>query len=98
MAGDLSYNFHQGGTGTMGVVEDPEEVSTEHTEMKREGHWVEDLEDSMEEEYEESPFQDLQDNRENYTICAPQILHLGMNGKPLWFNGWLLENKFGDKK
>lgn len=30
----------------------------------------------------------------NYTICAPQLLHLDRQGKPLWFNGWILENKF----
>ncbi len=34
----------------------------------------------------------------NYTICAPQLLHLDLEGKPLWFNGWLLDNKFADKK
>lgn len=33
----------------------------------------------------------------NYTICAPQLLHLGTDGKPLWFNGWLLHNKFAEK-
>jgi len=34
----------------------------------------------------------------NYTICSPQLLHLDLEGKPLWFNGWLLDNKFADKK
>ncbi|KAH8803241.1 mannosyltransferase putative-domain-containing protein [Xylogone sp. PMI_703] len=32
------------------------------------------------------------------TICAPQLLHLDMEGRPLWFNGWILNNKFADKK
>lgn len=98
MAGDLAYSFHQGPTGTMGVVEDPEEVSTDHIEVKREGKQQDALEESLEEEREESPFQELRNNSDNYTICAPQILHLGLTGKPLWFNGWLLEDKFGDKK
>jgi hypothetical protein len=31
---------------------------------------------------------------EMYTICAPQLLHLDRSGRPLWFNGWLLPNKF----
>lgn len=35
---------------------------------------------------------------DNYTICAPQLLHLDTHGKPLWFNGWLLHNKFADKR
>ncbi|RMZ84737.1 hypothetical protein DV737_g984, partial [Chaetothyriales sp. CBS 132003] len=27
-----------------------------------------------------------------------QLLHLDTDGKPLWFNGWLLDNKFAEKK
>lgn len=36
--------------------------------------------------------------RENtsFTICAPQLLHLDVSGRPIWFNGWLLPNKFSD--
>lgn len=34
---------------------------------------------------------------ERHTICAPQLLHLDADGKPLWFNGWVLDNKFADK-
>ena len=34
---------------------------------------------------------------DNYTICAPQLLHLSTDGSPLWFNGWLLDNKFADR-
>ncbi|KAF2218642.1 mannosyltransferase putative-domain-containing protein [Elsinoe ampelina] len=30
----------------------------------------------------------------NYTICAPQLLHLDRKGRPLWFNGWIMDNKF----
>jgi alpha 1,3-mannosyltransferase len=28
------------------------------------------------------------------TMCAPQLLHLGRDGRPMWFNGWLYKNKF----
>jgi len=41
---------------------------------------------------------DLQTASNNFTICAPQLLHLDTDGRPLWFNGWLLDNKFADKK
>lgn len=34
---------------------------------------------------------------ESYTLCSPQLLHLDTDGTPLWFNGWLLDNKFADK-
>lgn len=30
------------------------------------------------------------------TICSPQLLHLDVSGRPIWFNGWLLPNKFSD--
>jgi alpha 1,3-mannosyltransferase len=35
---------------------------------------------------------------ENITICAPQLLHLTRAGIPLWFNGWILANKFEKEK
>ena len=46
------------------------------------------------EEVEEDPNADP----ESYRMCSPQLLHLDLDGKPLWFNGWLLNNKFADKK
>ncbi|KAF7121640.1 hypothetical protein CNMCM5793_009111 [Aspergillus hiratsukae] len=36
----------------------------------------------------------LEDTNSHFTICAPQILHLGEDGRPMWFNGWILPNKF----
>jgi hypothetical protein len=33
-----------------------------------------------------------------YTLCAPQLLHLDINGRPLWFNGGLSNNKFSKQK
>lgn len=32
--------------------------------------------------------------QETARICAPQLLHLDSEARPLWFNGWLAENKF----
>ncbi|KAI0509700.1 glycosyltransferase family 71 protein [Xylaria bambusicola] len=34
---------------------------------------------------------------DTYTICSPQLLHLDLDGKPLWFNGWILVNKYADR-
>lgn len=33
-----------------------------------------------------------------YTMCAPQLLHLDINGRPLWFDGGLSNNKFSKQK
>ena len=38
-----------------------------------------------------------EDSPQSYTLCSPQLLHLDTDGTPLWFNGWLLDNKFADK-
>jgi hypothetical protein len=39
---------------------------------------------------------DSEARKETFSICAPQLLHLDVAGRPLWFNGWLLPNKFSD--
>lgn len=31
-------------------------------------------------------------------MCAPQLLHLDLEGKPFWFNGGLVMNKFLDRR
>lgn len=31
-------------------------------------------------------------------MCAPQLLHLDLEGRPLWFNGGLVHNKFLDRR
>lgn len=33
-----------------------------------------------------------------HKMCAPQLLHLDTQGKPLWFNGGLVQNKFLDRR
>lgn len=109
MVGDLDYAFHQGDAGIMGVVQSPEEEhedegrpkkkkkkqrpeGEEGEEGRHEDEGAEEVEE--EEEHSESPPSDP----DHYTICAPQLLHLDASGKPLWFNGWLLSNKFADRK
>lgn len=44
------------------------------------------------------PAKDNTTEAKNFTICAPQLVHFDVEGKPLWFNGWLLESKFADEK
>jgi len=42
--------------------------------------------------------EDKQHNDRNihtlYTVNSPQLLHLDLNGRPLWFNGWILDDKY----
>lgn len=49
----------------------------------------------------EEPTHELRDiesetSNKTVSICSPQLLHLDVAGRPLWFNGWLLPNKFSD--
>jgi alpha 1,3-mannosyltransferase len=37
-------------------------------------------------------------HKQNHTMCMPQLVHYDVKGKPLWFNGWLLDNKYADKR
>jgi alpha 1,3-mannosyltransferase len=30
---------------------------------------------------------------QNMILCSPQLLHLDLSGRPMWFNGWIQENK-----
>lgn len=39
---------------------------------------------------------ELDTAKELYTICAPQLLHLDAEGRPLWLNGWIARNKYKD--
>lgn len=89
LAGDLDYAFHAGDAGSMGTLEgsrDANETSAS-TEVAAEG------------DSQPQPV-DRRDAPREYTICSPQLLHMGLDGSPLWFNGWLLKSKFAseDKK
>jgi hypothetical protein len=97
LSGDFQYSFHHGGAGTMGIVNETyplrERSSVQEGLSKTRGDdSQEDLDDS--DTQLETPLSPLPDS---YTICAPQLLHLDLDGKPLWFNGWVLDNKFADK-
>jgi len=74
------------------------EGEEEHPEGE-EKHDEEHKEEEVVEEHEYTLVEDPNspDAPSNYTICAPQLLHLDTNDEPLWFNGWLLDNKFADK-
>ncbi|OAQ99717.1 hypothetical protein LLEC1_02726 [Akanthomyces lecanii] len=82
LVGDTDYAFHGGRVAVMGVAEEADADKPPAEELKRSGLATE-------------PNTELS---VAYTVCAPQLLHLGVDGNPLWFNGGLLQNKFVDKK
>ncbi|GFF77520.1 alpha-1,3-mannosyltransferase MNT2 [Aspergillus udagawae] len=84
LIGDLDYAFHDGDAGVMGTLE---KASTENGQ-------------AVQAELAKTNATDEAATTvpEMYTICAPQLLHLDRSGRPLWFNGWLLPNKFDKGK
>ncbi len=107
LVGDVDYAFHAGDAGIMGVADEEHNEEKppkkKHRKQQPEGKEGSAGERSSQEggaEEEEEQKQEITQpsSPEHYTICSPQLLHLDTSGKPLWFNGWLLSNKFADKK
>ncbi|KAF1348892.1 mannosyltransferase putative-domain-containing protein [Delphinella strobiligena] len=46
------------------------------------------------ENYSFDDFNAMDSSVTNFTICSAQLLHLDLEGRPLWFNGWIQEDKF----
>ncbi|KAL4877386.1 mannosyltransferase putative-domain-containing protein [Aspergillus karnatakaensis] len=82
LAGDTDYAFHDGDAGIMGILE---KAGSEYLASS----------DTNSEDAEGANIDEREPD--NYTICAPQLLHLDRDGRPLWFNGWLLPNKYNKK-
>ncbi|GAB7343860.1 hypothetical protein MBLNU457_1826t1 [Dothideomycetes sp. NU457] len=98
LAGDTSYNFHGGDCGMMGKVKG-NSTGPSTTKQYNTGP----TKSAVYEDEDEEPLHDETSSHHvaratNYTMCAPQLLHLDLEGRPLWFNGWLAKNKFSDRK
>ncbi|OJJ31448.1 hypothetical protein ASPWEDRAFT_54598 [Aspergillus wentii DTO 134E9] len=88
LVGDLDYTFHAGDAAVMGSAQP--EPQTVQPATGDQGASVASTKGNVPSTSPPKP--------PKHTICAPQLLHLDSNGRPLWFNGWLLPNKFsGDK-
>ncbi|KAJ2991919.1 hypothetical protein NUW58_g2344 [Xylaria curta] len=90
LAGDTSFAFHKGAVGSIGVVDPPNEIETA-TKFKPT------LSLSERKEIEDQLSVGAISMPETYTMCSPQLLHLDVDGTPLWFNGWLLVNKYAER-
>ncbi|GAP92567.1 putative alpha- -mannosyltransferase [Rosellinia necatrix] len=109
LAGDPSFAFHKGAVGSIGVVEPPN-ATTKATESKPANDDEEELppsshkirergddDEGVEESTAAAAAAAAAAAPETYTICSPQLLHLDVDGTPLWFNGWLLVSKYADR-
>jgi alpha 1,3-mannosyltransferase len=100
LSNDLGYSFHQGAAGIMGKIEEhhiPEPRRLSKLEKLRLKAAHPELDDAQIDAAMEQP-REPEGPPTNFTICAPQLLHLHLDGSPLWFNGWIMAKKEGNKK
>ncbi|KAI0877383.1 glycosyltransferase family 71 protein [Hypoxylon argillaceum] len=97
LAGDPSFAFHRGAVGSIGVIEPANTTTTTTTESESQSPDGDELPlprrkapAPPDEETSTSP-------PATYTMCNPQLLHLDVDGTPLWFNGWLLASKYAER-
>ncbi|KAJ6188271.1 hypothetical protein N7519_003179 [Penicillium mononematosum] len=92
LAGDTSYAFHPGGSGVMGVVQTPNNFTSTSQQPESTtgtGNGVISTKEGRKMAH---------GHESDITICAPQLLHLDREKRPLWFNGWLYENKYAESQ
>ncbi|POS80145.1 alpha-1,3-mannosyltransferase [Diaporthe helianthi] len=106
LVGDTDYVFHQGDAGTLGVMKTGEEMEAEKANLQS---WAV-LDNSTDSRFDPELYADF-DNTDTDTdttslpdalasrrMCSPQLLHLDLEGKPFWFNGGLVTNKFLERR
>lgn len=104
LVGDLDYVFHQGDAGIIGQLEAPNPAFMPYAKRNEQlpllaGTEGENLTDDGNATESGSDTEDLPVNLgPPPRICSPQLLHLDLEGKPLWFNGGLVRNKFLDRR
>lgn len=108
LVGDLDYVFHQGDAGVIGELDTPNPLTSRFG--KRDdiqfpfvvGHGESEIDDGNATETDSSTTSDDELPEASLgpkpRICSPQLLHLDLDGKPLWFNGGLVRNKFLDRR
>ncbi|EGP83263.1 uncharacterized protein MYCGRDRAFT_111178 [Zymoseptoria tritici IPO323] len=74
---------------------DGEDDKPDGEDKKEDDDNTEEKEESAEDETSVEPADESYDMSpaRNHTVCAAQLLHFTLEGKPLWFNGWISESK-----
>ncbi|KAJ8131768.1 hypothetical protein O1611_g1856 [Lasiodiplodia mahajangana] len=99
LAGDSSFAFHKGAVGSIGVIEPPKKAAAITATEDSESLDDDELPTSrrkVKEPSDQSPLE-AAITPDTYTMCNPQLLHVDLDGTPLWFNGWLLASKYAER-
>ncbi|KAJ8118639.1 hypothetical protein ONZ43_g3952 [Nemania bipapillata] len=98
LAGDPSFAFHRGAVGSIGVIEPPNTTTTTTTDTETlEADEISISPRKAKIPVDETPLDTEISTPDTYTMCNPQLLHLDIDGTPLWFNGWLLASKYAER-
>lgn len=109
LVGDTDYVFHQGDTGTLGVMKTHEEMEAERAQLP---DWAIPDNTTTDPEFDPELYPEFDAEGDlapapaapssaplpSRRMCAPQLLHLDLEGKPFWFNGGLVMNKFLERR
>ncbi|KAH0279408.1 putative alpha-1,3-mannosyltransferase, partial [Aureobasidium melanogenum] len=113
LAGDTDYWFNEGAAGNMGVVSEhvyyklvegkAEIIENYQPPVLQSTHEhdaeTQDKSNQGAETDKEASLTKRDDKvHELYTVSSPQLLHLDLNNRPLWFNGWILDDKYEENK
>ncbi|GAW17593.1 hypothetical protein ANO14919_070520 [Xylariales sp. No.14919] len=91
LAGDPSFAFHKGAVGSIGVLEPPNATTGSPDSDAGASPTT-----TPDKPHDDRAVVGVADPA-TYTICSPQLLHLDVDGTPLWFNGWLLVSKYAER-
>ncbi|KAJ5466632.1 hypothetical protein N7539_009588 [Penicillium diatomitis] len=86
LVGDTNYAFHDGKVAILGVAKPDSPTYSP----------APDFDTPRDDNSSSSSISIVDTSKKTFSICAPQLLHLDVDGRPLWFNGWLLPSKFSD--
>jgi hypothetical protein len=97
LAGDLNYNFSQGGVASLGnlsqvLVYSGDEETKNATKKEEYPYDSSDLARESKSHPHHDRFVTVFDH--DVKLCSPQMLHMGDDNAPLWFNGWILDSKY----
>lgn len=99
LVGDTDYVFHQGDAGTLGVMKEQDHPrESDKPELPQWDAPENSTDPELDPELDPSAPTPTPVPLPSRKMCAPQLLHLDLDGKPFWFNGGLVMNKFLERR
>ncbi|KAL1876299.1 hypothetical protein Daus18300_002927 [Diaporthe australafricana] len=100
LVGDTDYVFHQGNAGTLGIMKEQDNPKEEldQPDLPQWDAPENSTDPDLDPELDPAAPTPTPAPLPSRKMCAPQLLHLDLEGKPFWFNGGLVMNKFLERR